>query len=298
MCSSSKCLLLAALLFNGFSAFANVPPNDDCSGATPLGVSGNLLCAAPVSGTTDGALPSGAGLCGAQNKDVWYSFVATAPAHTVALTNVKYVQNAVAADFQVEIFSGDCNTLTRLYCTDVTSLALEVNFGDLLPGSTYYIRVVNPYDVGINFAICLKTPPPPPLNDACAGAVVLNVDPAETCSATVGGSTQNASGSPVQVCAGCSWVNDDVWFAYTATQANQVITLSDIEHAAQPGVEQSLMVMVFSGACGNLIYFDRNAYLSGSGSLLVNHGVPGQTYYIRVYTLGSNRSCRFRSTSA
>ena len=288
MCSSSKCLLLAALLFNGFSAFANVPPNDDCSGATLLGVSGNLLCAAPVSGTTDGALPSGAGLCGAQNKDVWYSFVATAPAHTVALTNVKYVQNAVAADFQVEIFSGDCNTLTRLYCTDVTSLALEVNFGDLLPGSTYYIRVVNPYDVGINFAICLKTPPPPPLNDACAGAVVLNVDPAETCSATVGGSTQNASGSPVQVCAGCSWVNDDVWFAYTATQANQVITLSDIEHAAQPGVEQSLMVMVFSGACGNLIYFDRNAYLSGSGSLLVNHGVPGQTYYIRVYTLGSN----------
>lgn len=293
MPSPSRFLLAAALLLVAFSAFSQ-PANDDCSSAVTLNVDPGENCAGVVSGSTDDATFSGVDFCSTPVKDVWYSFVATAGAHTISLTNVSDTIGNSNAIFFTELFSGNCATLDHLACTPWFYGQGSIRFGDLIPGNTYYIRVANPYDQVILFDICLSTPPAPPANDACVGALALAVDGGTACNTPFAGSTAGATGSPVPAgCNTCYWADDDVWFTFTATQPNHSIRISNIAMANDPNTPDALYINVFDGSCGNFTLLQTFDYYGNDGSRVLTNLTPGETYYIRLFSVFAQQGITF-----
>ena len=134
------------------------PANDECAGAQSLNV--NLTCV-PTPGTTADATQSLApilcnGFTSSNALDVWYSFVATAPDHTITVEGIEEF------DGVLEFFSGDCAGLTSVSCTDdnfpnpdpVTEVMVQAG---LTVGATYYVRVYDYAHASVNhlFNICV-----------------------------------------------------------------------------------------------------------------------------------------------
>lgn len=281
MLSPTKCLLAAAWLLAALPCFAQVD-NDDCSSATVLQVSPDPGCGsgAATAGATLYATASGLGLCSPEANDVWYAFTATGPVHDVRVFNVVnadyyYYPN----NFLLEVFSGSCDgtALQHLYCIDNSS----IRCGDLIPGNTYYLRVTNPNGWRISFEICVGTPLPPPGNDICANAIVLAVDPDANCDTPVAGSTENASASPFPACPEC-FPHEDVWYSFTATQANHVVALTDAKGIGQDGSSR-VNLETYTGGCGSLVSLNRNKEIYNKDSLVFNDLTAGQTYYLRLF---------------
>jgi hypothetical protein len=134
------------------------PANDECAGAQSLNV--NLTCV-PTPGTTADATQSLApilcnGFTSNNALDVWYSFVATTPEHTITVEGIEEF------DGVLEFFSGDCAGLTSVSCTDdnfpnpdpVTEVMVQTG---LTVGATYYVRVYDYAHASVNhlFNICV-----------------------------------------------------------------------------------------------------------------------------------------------
>ena len=130
-----------------FTTNMNPPPaNDFCSGAITIIEQTGVIDAAsatPTSGTllggagTDVNAESCGGGIGNARDDVWYKFVAkTSNVHITVEPNPSF-------DVVVTLYSGDCNTLTYLDCSDVnisSPSTEEINFSGLTIGQTYYTR--------------------------------------------------------------------------------------------------------------------------------------------------------------
>ncbi|GGB76063.1 hypothetical protein GCM10007424_15060 [Flavobacterium suaedae] len=260
------------------------PANDECENAVVLTVSANEDCTDTTEGTTLGATQSmEAEPCeGESNDDVWYSFVATSEFHTVTLSDVEAVLGT-SSNMYMQILGGTCNNLESVLCSniDVTS------FGNLTVGETYYVRVYSYSDTSSqNFNICVTTPPAPPANDECTGAVALIVNPDEECTNVTAGSTQNALQSPApDSCSGTP--NDDVWYSFVATGSAHIVTLSDVE--AIEGSSTDMYFEVLGGECDNL----ESILCSDPNSNDVIGLTTGETYYVRVYSYGSTSRQNF-----
>ncbi|MFD2915533.1 T9SS type A sorting domain-containing protein [Psychroserpens luteus] len=134
------------------------PPNDDCSGAISL--TSDTSCYTTL-GTTDYASQSQAGCIGTADDDVWYSFVATGPEHTVTVTS------GTIYDLVLQVFSGTCGSLTSLDCEDNNYPGAwdpdeeTINLTGLIAGNVYFIRVYSwdsfSSDTG-SFNICITEP--------------------------------------------------------------------------------------------------------------------------------------------
>lgn len=133
--------------------------NNDCPTATPLTVNSDASCTVSVTATTIGATQSIPGITcdgftGNADDDVWFSFVATGPNHSITVTP------GTLNDAVVELRSGPCNG-ANLDCADNTvGGGIEtINASGLTIGETYYVRV---YSWGGNgnqgtFDICITT---------------------------------------------------------------------------------------------------------------------------------------------
>ena len=259
------------------------PANDECSGAIALTVNTDLACGSVTSGTVEFATASStdATACyGAENNDVWFSFVATGTAHQIKIQN----KAGSALDMYNSVWEGTCGSLTLVAgsCSDPDTNSLT----GLTAGNTYFVRV-NTYgsaDADTTFDICVGTPPPPPANDECSGAEMLTAqgNVADFASATVTAGTiasATDSGIAAPVCDSYTGTaNDDVWYAFVATAADLNITVAD----AFDGV-----VELFSGSCGSLTHVDCKD--SGANPEIAATGLTeGDTYYIRVYSYGTS----------
>lgn len=149
----------------------SAPVNDECSGAITLTV--GTFCS-PVAGDVAGATQSIAALnCGSvgtANDDVWYKFVATAPAITIA------VLGSTSFDAVVDLRSGACPG-TNIGCADVSFYGgtETIHATGLTVGATYYVRVYDWYQgqpATTGFLICVYVTPPPPPNDVCSAVGV------------------------------------------------------------------------------------------------------------------------------
>ncbi len=248
--------------------------NDNCGGATSVAVNPGGTCTSTVSGTTIGATQSMVGCSGSADDDVWFSFVATGPNHTVTSTS------GTLYDAVIEVFSGSCAGLTSLICIDNT-----VGFGTesaiisgLVSGTTYYVRIYSYFNVAGDrgtFTLCITTPVPLS-NDNCSSAIGLTVNPTESCSVSTSGTTIGAT----QSMPGCSGTaDDDVWYSFVATSTTHTIT-------SVPGTIYDAVLEVFSGTCGALtsVACIDNTIGFGTESSLLTGLTVGATYYIRVYT--------------
>jgi len=128
------------------TALADPPSNDFCSGAISILEETNIPNAAsatPTAGTlsggasTDVEAESCGGNIGNARDDVWYKFIALN-------TNVHItVEPSPNFDAVVTLYSGDCNALTYLTCSDLNisnPSSEEINYTGLTIGNTYYTR--------------------------------------------------------------------------------------------------------------------------------------------------------------
>ncbi|MGH1388310.1 GEVED domain-containing protein, partial [Kordia sp.] len=258
--------------------------NDDCANATSLSVSPTSTCVTSVSGTTVGATQSIAGITcnggtGNTDDDVWYSFVATATNHDIAVTTT--------IDAVIDLRSGACNG-TNISCEDSTigGGSEVLNATGLTIGTTYYARIYSYGGSGSEgtFDICVTTPVPPvPSNNDCAGATALTVSGA-TCTTSVTGTTVNATQSIAAInCNGSTGnADDDVWYSFVATQATHDITIT-------AGTLTDAVVELLSGACNGTNVDCADATTGGSSEVINATGLTaGNTYYVRVYSYGGS----------
>ena len=245
------------------------PSNDECSGATAVTVNPDLNCGSVTPGTINSATPSSqANTCsGNANDDVWYSFVATGAVHTVDLLNV----SGSPTDMYHSVYAGSCGSIgAPLVCSDPNSSSVT----GLTPGNTYYVRV---YSYGTSFGatttfnICVGTPPPPPANDNCSGAISLTMSTDGSCN-SVSSSVTGAYDSGISsACWGTP--NDDVWFSFVATDDTAYVDrIADFDSEIE----------VFDGCTGTSL--DCQDFES---SLMLTGLTVGNTYYVRVYSYSS-----------
>ena len=262
--------------FSALSQLVCPPANNDCANAITVAVNADLSCTATTSGTIAGATASGedeSSCGGTEDDDVWYSFVATADTHTIDLLNVA----GSTTDLYHSVWEGTCGTLTNLSCSDPNSSTVP----GLTIGNTYLLRVYSwTSTAGQNttFDVCIGTLPPPPANDDCANATVVNALPyTNTQDAT--GATNNAGFiDPTDASCSGNGMNDGVWYTFTPTVDGTVdVLITNV-------VGWDLEVAIYSGACGAYICEGRADGAGGSGSetlsdISVSNGVQ---YWINV----------------
>lgn len=250
---------------------APAPANDDCGSAISISGSSSV-CATPVAGTSLFANESMPACAGNADDDVWYQFTASAASHSLEVTG------SSGYDAVVEIFSGSCGSLTSLSCNDNSGGGgtEQVHFGNLTIGNIYYFRVYHYYaGSGTNtFSVCLTTPDQQPVNDDCSGATTLSVTPNCQITPTVVSSMGATQSLPA--CAGTA--DDDVWFKFTATAANETIDVT-------ADATTDAVVELFSGSCGSLNPLSCSDQTGNGQTESLNSPVltVGQTYYFRVY---------------
>ncbi|WP_370476086.1 MopE-related protein [Tamlana flava] len=126
---------------------ADPPSNDLCSGATLIiqetgkAIDGSDATAVPGSVLGGAGTNEDAEICNAKSAnardDVWYRFLAQTTDINIALDPI--------FDGRLSLFSGDCNTLSLLDCSDdnggLSPTTEAINFNNLTIGQTYYFRV-------------------------------------------------------------------------------------------------------------------------------------------------------------
>ena len=132
--------------------------NDDCSGAIFAPVNSSAVCQQITAGTIIGATASTPGTTapciGNADDDVWFQFVATNTYLNISLQNV----TGSTTNLNHAVYSGQCGTLTQLYCSAANSLSSVAN--NLVVGQTYFIRVYSNQSTPqtSNFNLCISTP--------------------------------------------------------------------------------------------------------------------------------------------
>ncbi|MDX2361275.1 MAG: T9SS type A sorting domain-containing protein [Crocinitomicaceae bacterium] len=269
----------AANMTGTVCAYMSAPgvPNDECAGAVGLTVNPDNLCGTVTNSTIAGATASvqdPTACFGTEDDDVWFSFVATGPTHMISLLNIV----GGTTDLYHSVWEGVCPGLTLFAgsCSDPNSSTVT----GLTPGNTYYLRVYSWTGTAGQtsvFDVCIGTPPPPPANDECAGAIALTVNPDNLCG-TVTTSTIASATPSVQNTASCGGTeDDDVWFSFVATGTAHMIDLQNIS-----GGTTDLYHSVWSGVCPALTVVAGSC--SDPNSSTVTGLTPGNTYYVRVYS--------------
>jgi gliding motility-associated-like protein len=273
-----------AFIESNFNICVGTPPpppaNDNCITATPATVNPNYLCTAVTAGTTTSATASTGApalTCSATgaDDDVWFSFLATNASHRISLLNIAGTTTALTS----VVYSGTCAALTQISCNTVNLY----NVTGLTPGLTYYIRIFTTTATiaqEVNFNLCIGTPPPPPANDNCTGAISLTVNANQLCGVTTAGTTSGATQSattPTPTCSGVNGWDDDVWYSFVAVSNNHTVSLLNVN-----GLTTDMLTTVYSGTCGALIQIA----CSGIDPNVINLNTltPGNTYYVRVQT--------------
>jgi len=266
------------IVINTTQILPSPPVNDECTGALVVIPGPNPTCYSAVTTTADniGATQSMPGCTGTAEDDIWFKFTATSNRHKITATLFSF------ANPVLEVFSGDCSSLTSLGCfssTLSTYSTISADLASFVPGQTYYYRV---YGSGSNTTraiihTCIATVPPAPSNDECSGALQLtaNADTSSTYSYT--GFTGYASQSMVS-CVDPNYIAADVWYKFTATATSQKIRISSL-------YSYDYSFQVFSGTCGNLTSLacvNTGGYNQPDTAIL-NNLIVGNTYYMRVW---------------
>ena len=244
--------------------------NDDCSGAVSLTVNPDFNCGTTTPGTVVNASPSSqssASCSGTEDDDVWFSFVATGTSHSVDILNI----SGSATDMYHSVWTGTCPSLSLFAgsCSDPNNQTLT----GLTPGTTYYVRVYTYTSTSgqtSTFDVCIGTPPPPPVNDECSGAISLTMSSDGSCNA-VSSDIYSGTDSGISSCGGTA--NDDVWFSFVATNDSAYVDrIADFDSEVE----------VFDGCSGSSL-----GCQDSEGSFALTGLTVGNTYWIRIHSWSS-----------
>lgn len=267
-------LLLTCL--STFAAFAQ-PANDDCAGAVPVQLNPDYSCGTVLSATLAGATASNVSDngSGTPDDDVWFSFVATSATHRFSMLN----RTGNATDLVHEVLIGTCDGMQSVNISDPETSTVS----NLIVGQMYYLRVFSYYanaSANTTFDVCIGTPPSPPANDDCYGAFQAVVNPDMSCTAVTPGVISGATPSNVSD-NGAGTPSDDIWFSFVATNTQHRFSMLN-----RAGDNTDLVHEVMSGNCDALVSMN----VSDPEASTVSGFVPGETYYVRVFTYGTAAS--------
>lgn len=273
---------------------ATPPANDDCAGAESLSVNLDTSCALFASGTVNGATASSvdATSCsGTEDDDVWYSFTALDTLQSINLSNVA----GSSTGMSYSVWSGDCSSLVLVpgSCSSANSSVVT----GLTPGDTYFVRVFTTTATVLQnttFDICIGTPPSPPLNDDCTGAIAITPGAVFADYPVVGTTVSATTTAGLTYSCQTSRVND-VWYS-VVVPASGTLT---VETDASTGTTMTDSVLtVFSGTCGSLteVGCDDDAGNLNFSKVVLSALTPGDTLYIGVwrYSLGTGVDGEFQ----
>ncbi|KFF20943.1 fibronectin type III domain-containing protein [Chryseobacterium sp. JM1] len=282
----SRCSANDQSAWVGLINFALAPANDNCAAAVALTLNTGLTCTATTAGNTLGATNSNVpvGTCsGTPDDDVWYSFIAGSTLHIVSLSNVVSTGTTSSTSLYTQVFSGACGSLASVQCGTTNSTSVS----GLTVGQTYYVRVYNSNGAGANnsFNICVSTPPPPPANDICSGAVALTVGGNFNAHAIVG-SNVSATTDGTTTCQ-TSRANN-VWYSVVVPASGSVT----VETAAVTGSGFIDSVLsAYTGVCGTLVNAacndDVSAGTNNFSKIALTGQTPGSTLYFSVWRYSS-----------
>ncbi len=274
------------------------PVNDNCVGAIALSINPDLSCTDVTAGSVAGATasPTNATSCfGAEDDDVWFSFVATQTSHPISLLNVA----GLTTDMFHSLWTGlDCDNLTLVpgTCSDADASSPI----GLIVGNTYYLRVYT-YTATVGqtstFNVCIGTNPPPPSNDNLCQAILLTVGTSASGTEYNNYSCTAETSEPAPTCFN-GGINGSVWFSFVAPPSGNVKVTTDIVGGTLIDTE----IAVYNGTgvtCSNLttlgtaIACDQDGGTVNGGDLsfssIINIATltPGNTYYVQVDRWGT-----------
>lgn len=264
---------------NSFDICVAMPPeapaNDECEGAIDVPVNADLTCTEVASGTTLGATasPHEDDVVGTPNNDVWFSFVAASTVHQITLSNIVNVGGSTSTDMAMGVYdaSNGCDALVFVDDSDPNTLDVT----GLTIGTEYLIRVHNWSSVVYDhtFDVCVGTPPPPPANDVCTGAIPI------ACGETIEGDTAFSTPSGLPSTCGSYTSSDarDLFYSFEADgTSDYLISLNPLSGYGFDGV-----LFVYSGECGELTSLGCSD--SGNPEQVELTSPPAGTYYIRLF---------------
>lgn len=269
----------------GLTGFAQ-PANDDPCNATPLPV--NSTCVRTNSTTTGATNTTGVSTpsCGSYaGEDVWFSLVVPANGNVIIQSWPDEITDGAMA-----VYTGACDNLTQIACNDdfgVGGTLSVIQLTNQAPGTTIFVRfwAWGGFDIG-QFQICAieYTPPAAPANDDCSGAIQLTVNPDQSCAVQTQGTTEGATQSTgtAPTCGAATGLDDDVWFTFVATANQHTLNITNISGTTD------MVMQVYSNTCGSLVPIA----CSDPEYMMAQNLVPGQTYYVRVWTYFSGPTTR------
>ncbi len=262
------------------------PANDDCDGAELLSVNPDASCAIVTAGTVSGATASAvdaSGCGGSEDDDVWYSFVATGTIQAISLNNIV----GTSTDLYHSLWTGaDCSSLSLVPGSCATNTS-SVPTG-LVEGQTYYIRVytanANPLQ-NATFDICVGTPPPPPANDDCSGAIEFTAGGTFASSPIIGTNISSTTSSGLTFNCQQNRFNE-VWYTVTVPASGSLTVETD----TTPGTAVTDTVLsVFTGTCGTLteVGCDDDAGNGNFSKIVLTGLTAGDVLYVGVWRYGT-----------
>lgn len=250
--------------------------NDNCSDAIVLPVQSTCV-PSPVYSTTGATAEPlsvvanpGCGFYG--GGDIWFKVVVPASG------KLRIERNIISGAVSYAFYTGSCGNFNEIRCTYPSN---SVNFNDpALANQSIYIRAWytnNAYGVA-TFTICAWEPPTL-ANDFCANAISLPVNTMCTASgpySTIGVTSEPLSVAPNPTCG--FYDGGDLWYKFT-------MPLSGHARIERP-TGNAASFAVYTGSCGN--FQPLECAYSTNYINIHNHGLGGQTVYVRVWYTNSN----------
>lgn len=221
-----------------------------------------------------------------EGSDVWFAVVVPSGGALIFDS-----ETDVITDGGMAVYSGTCGNLTLLDCDDDASnngLMPFISVGGLTPGDTLWVRFWEfGNDNNGNFQICVRMPPPGPVNDDPCAAIELPVSTTCNYQTFTNESSFGSAGVPAPGCA--NYQGGDVWFK-AVVPAEGALTFD-----TQADVITDGGMAVYAGTCDNLTLLECDDD-DGAGAMpkmTLGGLTPGDTVWIRVWEDGNNNNGTF-----
>ena len=280
---------------------AKICVNTTCAAANALTLgtcrsgNGNIVA------NTSTANPSPNPTCATMTGEQWYTYTPAATGTNYTVTGSTYGGASLGDDVIIQILTGTCGSLTESSCTDIfpnsaTGAQTEQISFSGTAGTPVYIRVVSTNAIVDDSLLSICINPTPGNNEpTCSSTYTLTANSANCTpvSGTVLGATYSAATAS---CVTPSYAsNEDVWYSFTAAQAQQIINVAPNSAGMDPAFEvyynasspstcaavaASSLTLVASSCTNNVTAGNiETASLSGL--------TVGNVYWVRVYDAGT-----------
>ena len=148
-------------------AYTQTPPNDFCSGATPIGGTAQSTDNYCMTAGTAGDPPASQYCAGSLENNAWFSFTVSPGCSfpcSVVVTFASIQCNGGAAGFQIGYWTGVCGALTNIGCTSGSGGTVTATITNLSPGQVVYVGLDGNAGAYCSFNISATNVVPVPLS--------------------------------------------------------------------------------------------------------------------------------------